>query len=68
MNEPILRIPQKKYSGESTIVSMRITKDLLRDIVQVATLSGRSRNEIMALSLEFALTHTEIMFQEKEAF
>lgn len=67
MNEPVLRIPKKKYSGESTVVSMRITKELLRDIDRVAALSGRNRNEILTMSLEFALSHTEIMLQENEA-
>ena len=36
MSEPVLRISPKKYSGETTIVSMRMSKELLKDIDAVA--------------------------------
>lgn len=66
MEKPILRISPKKYSGETTIVSMRLAKDLLRDIDTVANVTRRTRNEIMAMSLEFALEHMEIVMKERE--
>ena len=66
MERPILRISPKKYSGETTIVSMRLAKDLLRDIDTVANVTRRTRNEIMAMSLEFALEHMEIAMKERE--
>lgn len=66
MPEPILRITAKKYGGETTIVSMRIAKELLKDIDAVANTTGRNRNEIMAMSLEFALNHMEIVMKERE--
>lgn len=66
MSEPVLRIPKKRYGGDTTVVSMRISKELLRDIDQVATLSGRNRNEILTMSLEFALKHAIILLQEDE--
>ena len=66
MENPILRITPKKYSGETTIVSMRMSKEMLRDIDSVAALVGRTRNEIMAMSLEFALEHMEIAMKERE--
>lgn len=65
MPEPILRITPKKYGGETTIVSMRMAKDLLKDIDAVANVTGRNRNEILTLSLEFALNHMEIMMKEE---
>lgn len=55
-----LIIPQKKYKGETSIVSMRIPKDMLKDIDAAAKAVGRTRNEIMQMSLEFALNHMEI--------
>lgn len=55
-----LIIPQKKYTGETAIVSMRIPKDMLRDIDAAAKAAGRTRNEIMQMSLEFALNHMGI--------
>lgn len=66
MAEPVLRISPKKYTGETTIVSMRMSKDLLRDIDQIAALTGRNRNEILTLSLEFALNHMEVIMKERE--
>lgn len=66
MSEPILRITPKKYSGETTIVSMRMAKELLKDIDAVANVTGRNRNEILTMSLEFALNHMEIVMKERE--
>lgn len=66
MERPILRISPKRYSGETTIVSMRLAKEMLRDIDAVANVTGRTRNEIMAMSLEFALEHMEIAMKERE--
>ena len=66
MERPILRISPKKYAGETTIVSMRMAKDLLKDIDAVANVTGRTRNEILSMSLEFALEHMEIVMKEKE--
>ena len=66
MSEPVLRISPKKYSGETTIVSMRMSKELLKDIDNIAKVTGRNRKEIMAMSLEFALNHMEIVMKERE--
>lgn len=66
MDKPILRISPKKYAGETTIVSMRMAKDLLKDIDAVANVTGRTRNEILTMSLEFSLEHMEIVMKEKE--
>jgi len=66
MEKPTLRITPKKYAGETTIVSMRMSKELLKDIDNIAKVTGRNRNEIMAMSLEFALNHMEIVMKESE--
>ena len=55
-----LIIPQKKYTGETSIVSMRIPKDMLKDIDLAAKAAGRTRNEKLQMSLEFALNHMSI--------
>ena len=55
-----LVIPPKKYTGETSIVSMRIPKDMLKDIDKAAKAAGRTRNEILQMSLEFALNHMSI--------
>ncbi len=61
MEDPKLEIAPKKYSGESTVISMRITKAMLADIDKIAAETGRTRNELMSLGLEFALKHIEII-------
>ena len=65
MDKPKLQIKQKKYTAESTIMSMRIPKDMIRDLDAVAAKTGRTRNEIIAMSLEFALENMEILPKEK---
>ena len=66
MSKPVLRIAPKKYSGETTIVSMRMAKDMLKDIDSIADTSGRNRNEILNMCLEFALNHMEITEEEEK--
>ena len=66
MSEPVFKISQKKYGGETTIVSMRLAKDLLKDLDKIAALTGRNRNEILTMSLEFALNHMEIVMNDQE--
>lgn len=66
MDKLVFLMPQKKYTGETTIVSMRLSKDLLKDIDQVAASTGRNRNEILTMSLEFALNHIELINPEQE--
>lgn len=39
---------------------MRIPKDMLKDIDLAAKAAGRTRNEILQMSLEFALNHMSI--------
>ena len=60
MTESKFQITPKKYIGESSVVSMRMPKDMLRDIDEIAERTGRTRNEFLLLSLEFALEHLEI--------
>lgn len=60
MSEPVLRIAPKKYSGETTVISMRLAKELVKDIDMVANMTGYNRNEILTKSLEFALKNMEI--------
>ena len=60
MTEPKFQIMPKKYTGESAVVSMRMPKDMLRDIDEIAAKTGRTRNEFLLMSLEFAIGHLEI--------
>ena len=60
MNRPIFQITQKQYTGESSVISMRLPKDMLVDIDEAARISGRTRNEILTMALEFSLNHMVI--------
>ena len=41
---------------------MRLPKDMLKDLDNTAEMTGRTRNEIMLMCLEYALTNMEITF------
>ena len=64
MAEPEFRITPKKYTEESVVISSRIPRDMLRDLDAIAARTGRSRNEVLTLSLEFALAHLKIAEKE----
>ncbi len=61
MSEPVLKILPRRFAGETTVVSMRMSKDLLKEIDTIAGVTGHNRNEILTMSLEFALNHMEII-------
>ena len=60
MAEPRFQVTPKKYTGETAVVSLRLPKDMLREIDEVAGRVGRTRNEFMSMCLEFALDHLEV--------
>lgn len=66
MKDPKLVIVQKKYSGESAVVSLRIPKDMIKDIDNAASAAGRTRNELISTCLEFALNHLEIISEKNK--
>lgn len=61
MADNILKIETKRYTEESVIVSARIPKDMLEDINSIAKETGRARNEIITILLDYALKNTEIV-------
>ena len=60
MADKKLVIRPRKFGGETTVISLRLPKEMLTVIDQVATDTGRTRNEILVLSMEFALENMEI--------
>lgn len=55
-----LVIEKKNYKGETSVISARIPRDLITKIDEIATVTGRNRNEIIQLCLEFAVDNLEI--------
>lgn len=66
MEIPTLYIKPKRYSGESSVVTLRIAKDMVKDFDDIALSTGRTRNEIMSLCLEFAMEHMKIITPEHQ--
>ena len=58
--EKKLEIKQKKYRGETTVISSRVPVDLVERLDFIAKESGRTRNEIVLMCLEFAAENSEI--------
>ena len=61
MDKPKLIIKMRKYTGESTVVSLRLPKDMINEIDAVAKETGRTRSELMTLCLEFAIRNIKIV-------
>ena len=59
MDEPRLEIPVKNYTGESSVISMRLPRDMLQEIDAIAADTCRTRNEVLTLCMEFALNHLD---------
>ena len=58
--EKKLEIKQKKYRGETTVISSRVPVDLVERLDFIEKESGRTRNEIVLMCLEFAAENIEI--------
>lgn len=59
MADKKLIISPKKYSGETSVVSARLPNKMIQDLDKAAEKTGRNRNEIITMCLEFALENLE---------
>ncbi len=60
MSEKKLYISPKKYTGKSSILSCRLPDDLISALEEISIRTGRTRNEIIQLCLEYAVDNLEI--------
>ena len=60
-NENKLVIQSQKYRGDTTVVSMRMPKDMLTDVDAIAEKTGKTRNELLMMSIEYAIKNMEIV-------
>lgn len=60
MAEKKLIIQAKKYGGETAVVSARLPNDLIKKIDRICEATGRNRNEIIQMCLEFSVENIEI--------
>ena len=63
--EKKLVVQSKKYKGESSVVSIRMPVELIRHVDKIAEETGRTRNEIILLCLEFATDNVVIEKERK---
>ncbi len=59
MDKKLVIRPQR-YGTESTVISVRMSKDMLAVLEKIAEETGRTRNEIILSSLEFAIDNLVI--------
>lgn len=55
-----LVIASKRYTGETSVVSARLPIDLIKKLDEICEATGRTKNEIIQLCLEFAVDNVEI--------
>ena len=53
-------VSPKRYTEETQVFSVRMPKDMIRELDSLAQRTGRTRNELIMMSLEFSLEHMEI--------
>lgn len=55
-----LIISSKKFKGETAVISARLPNDLIKRIDDICQTTGRTRNEIIQMCLEFSVDNIEI--------
>ena len=50
----------KKYNGETSVVSLRMPVELIAKLDAICEKTGRTRNDLIIKSLDFALDNIEI--------
>lgn len=66
MGDKKLFIPSKHYKGDTSVVSARLPNSMIKKLDEIAEVTGRNRNEIIALCLEFAIDNLETESDTKE--
>ena len=59
MKEKLI-ISSKKYRGETGTVTARIPSELISKLDEIVKQTGRSRNDIIQLCIEYSLENAEI--------
>ena len=60
LNEKKLVISAKKYTGDSAVVSARLPIELIKKLDDICNKTGRNRNEVIQMCLEFSVDNIEI--------
>lgn len=60
MNDEVLTIKERKYQGQTEVVSARLPSELIKELNFIAKETGRSRNEVIEMCLTFAVERVKI--------
>ena len=60
MNNEVLTIKERKYQGETEVVSARLPSELVKELNFIAQETRHSRNEIIEMCLTFAIHRVKI--------
>lgn len=55
-----LIISSKKYRGDSTVVSVRLPDELVKELDRIADETGRTRNEVIQKCLAYSIENIEV--------
>lgn len=66
LDDKKLYIPSKLYKGDTSVVSARLPNSMIKEIDAIAENTGRSRNEIISICLEFAISNLQTESDTKE--
>lgn len=58
--EKKLIISSKKYTGETAVVSARLPLDLIKKLDEICDATGRTKNEVIHMCIEFSVENIEI--------
>ena len=65
MDKKFIVNPKKAPYGKTTVVSARLPDNLVKQLDKVAQATGRTRNELLIMCVEFALDNLEIGQEEE---
>lgn len=60
MDENKFVIQSLKYTGETAVTSVRLPKNMIDDIEKISIETGRTKNEIISMCIEYALKNLKI--------
>ena len=55
-----LKVSMKKFTGETSVVSLRMPNELIAKLDEICEKTGRTRNDLIIKSLDFALDNIVI--------
>ena len=63
MDKKFIVHPRKPAYGKTTVVSTRLPDDILKQLDTICQKTGRTRNELLIMCVNFALENLEISEQ-----